>query len=44
VHLIRALTTGTPDAVLLIDVVYLMAMGLIGLAITSRRLEKLLQS
>ena len=44
VHLIRALTTGTPDAVLLIDVVYLLAMGTIGLAITSRRLGKLLQS
>ena len=44
VHLIRALTTGTPDATLLIDLIYLVAMGLIGLAITSRRLGKLLQS
>ncbi len=44
VHLIRALTTGTPDATLLIDVAYLLAMGTIGLAITSRRLVKLLQS
>jgi lipooligosaccharide transport system permease protein len=44
VHLIRALTTGTPDALLIVDVVYLLAMGLIGLAITARRLEKLLQS
>jgi lipooligosaccharide transport system permease protein len=44
VHLIRALTTGTPDATLLIDVAYLIAMGTIGLAITSRRLGKLLQS
>jgi lipooligosaccharide transport system permease protein len=44
VHLIRALTTGTPDVVLLIDVAYLVAMGTIGLAITSRRLVKLLQS
>jgi lipooligosaccharide transport system permease protein len=44
VHLIRALMTGTPDAVMLLDVVYLLAMGLIGLAITSRRLGKLLQS
>jgi lipooligosaccharide transport system permease protein len=42
VHLIRALTTGTPDAVLLIDVAYLLVMGTIGLAITSRRLGKLL--
>ena len=44
VHLIRALTTGTPDAMLLVDVAYLLAMGVIGLAITSRRLVKLLQS
>ena len=44
VHLIRALTTGTPDATLLVDVTYLLAMGTIGLAITSRRLVKLLQS
>ncbi|MGA3030052.1 MAG: ABC transporter permease [Candidatus Limnocylindrales bacterium] len=44
VHLIRALTTGTPDATIAIDLVYLMAMGVIGLAITSRRLSRLLQS
>ena len=44
VHLIRALTTGTPDAVLLIDILYLVAMGTIGLAITSRRRGKLLLS
>jgi lipooligosaccharide transport system permease protein len=44
VHLIRALTTGTLDATLLVDVAYLVAMGAIGLAITSRRLGKLLQS
>jgi lipooligosaccharide transport system permease protein len=44
VHLIRALTTGTPDATLLIDLAYLLAMGTIGLAITSRRLGKLLLS
>jgi lipooligosaccharide transport system permease protein len=44
VHLIRALTTGTPDATLLVDVAYLLALGTIGLAITSRRLVKLLQS
>jgi lipooligosaccharide transport system permease protein len=44
VHLIRAMTTGTPDATLLVDLVYLVAMGTIGLAITSRRLTKLLQS
>lgn len=44
VHLIRALTTGTPDATIAIDLVYLVAMGLIGLAITSRRLGRLLRS
>jgi lipooligosaccharide transport system permease protein len=44
VHMIRALTTGTPDATLLIDVAYLLAMGTIGLMITSRRLGKLLQA
>ena len=44
VHLIRALTTGTPDAVLLVDVAYLLTMGIVGLAITSRRLGKLLLS
>jgi lipooligosaccharide transport system permease protein len=44
VHMIRALTTGTPDATLLIDLVYLLAMGILGLAITSRRLGKLLQA
>jgi lipooligosaccharide transport system permease protein len=44
VHLIRALTTGTPDPTLLLDVAYLLALGLIGLAITSRRLAKLLLS
>ncbi|MGZ6268377.1 MAG: ABC transporter permease [Candidatus Limnocylindrales bacterium] len=44
VHLIRALTTGTPDGWLIVDLVYLTAMGLIGLAITSRRLQKLLSS
>jgi lipooligosaccharide transport system permease protein len=44
VHLIRALTTGTPDATLLVDLAYLLAMGTVGLAITSRRLGKLLKS
>ena len=44
VHLIRALTTGTPDASLVFDVVYLVAAGTIGLAIASRRLSKLLKS
>jgi lipooligosaccharide transport system permease protein len=42
VHLIRALTTGTPDVWIAIDVLYLLAMGTIGLAIVSKRLTKLL--
>jgi lipooligosaccharide transport system permease protein len=40
VHLIRSLTTGTPDAAIVVDVVYLAALGIVGLAIASRRLEK----
>jgi lipooligosaccharide transport system permease protein len=44
VHLLRALTTWTLDATIVVDLVYLLAMGLIGLAITSRRLQKLLTS
>jgi lipooligosaccharide transport system permease protein len=44
VHLIRALTTGTPDPAMAVDVAYLLAMGALGLWITSRRLEKLLRS
>jgi len=44
VHLLRAFMTGTPDAMIAIDLIYLLAMGLIGLAITSRRLQKLLTS
>jgi lipooligosaccharide transport system permease protein len=44
VHLIRALTTGTPDPWLAVDVIYLVGMGLLGLWVTSRRLERLLQS
>jgi lipooligosaccharide transport system permease protein len=44
VHLIRGLTTGTPDASLAIDVVYLLAAGTIGLLIASRRLSILLRS
>jgi lipooligosaccharide transport system permease protein len=44
VHLIRALTTGSPDGLIVVDLVYLIGMGLIGLAITSRRLQKLLSS
>jgi lipooligosaccharide transport system permease protein len=42
VDLIRGLTTGNVDAGLLVHVAYLLGMGLLGLAITSRRLERLL--
>jgi lipooligosaccharide transport system permease protein len=44
VHLIRALMIGTPDASLAIDVIYLLVMGIVGLAIASRRLSRLLRS
>jgi lipooligosaccharide transport system permease protein len=42
VDLLRALVVGHVDASLLVHVVYLAAMGLIGLAIVARRLDKLL--
>jgi lipooligosaccharide transport system permease protein len=42
VHLLRACTTGTIDATVLIDVVYLGTMSVIGVAVTSRRLRFLL--
>ncbi len=40
VHLIRGFTTGTPDLAIGLDVVYLAVLGMVGLAIASRRLEK----
>ena len=42
VHMIRALTTDQLDAMVVVDVVYLAVLGLVGLAITSRRMGKLL--
>ena len=42
VALVRSLTVGDISPVLLVHVAYLLAMGLIGLAVTSRRLSKLL--
>ena len=42
VDLIRALTVGAISPVLLVHVAYLAVMGVVGLAITSRRLDKLL--
>jgi lipooligosaccharide transport system permease protein len=44
VVLIRELTTGSVTAASAISVVYLVAMGLVGLAIVGRRLERLLLS
>ena len=42
VHMIRALTTDTLDATVVVDVVYLAVLGFVGLAITTRRMGKLL--
>jgi lipooligosaccharide transport system permease protein len=42
VHLIRGLTTGDIGPMLLVDVLYLVVMGLVGTFITSRRLRRLL--
>jgi lipooligosaccharide transport system permease protein len=42
IDLIRSLTTGTVSAYLLLDVVYLASMGLVGMYIASRRIDKLL--
>jgi len=42
VHMIRALTTDQLDPAILVDVAYLVVLGLIGLAITSRRMGRLL--
>ena len=42
VDLIRALTVGAISPILLVHVAYLAVMGIVGLAVTSRRLDKLL--
>jgi lipooligosaccharide transport system permease protein len=42
IELIRSLTTGTVGAIQLLNVAYLGLMGLIGMAIASRRIDKLL--
>jgi lipooligosaccharide transport system permease protein len=42
VSLIRGLTTGVLGLHMLVDVAYLLALGMAGLAITARRLNKLL--
>ena len=42
VHLLRGLTTDTLDPTMILDVIYLLVLGFIGLSITARRLHKLL--
>jgi len=42
IELIRSLTTGTVGPIQLVNVVYLLTMGLVGLKISSRRIDKLL--
>ena len=42
VHLLRGLTTGQLDPTLLVDVAYLVGLGLVGLLILERRLARLL--
>lgn len=43
VHLVRGLTTGAVDAGLLVDVVYLVALGVVGAAVAAWRLDRLLR-
>jgi lipooligosaccharide transport system permease protein len=42
VHMLRAFSTGDVDPMVLVDIAYLSVMGLIGMAITARRLRILL--
>jgi lipooligosaccharide transport system permease protein len=42
IELIRSLTTGTAGAFQLVNVAYLLAMGLVGLRLSARRIDKLL--
>ncbi len=42
VHLLRSFSTGEVDAMILVDIAYLSVMGLVGVAITARRLRGLL--
>jgi lipooligosaccharide transport system permease protein len=42
VHMLRAFTTGSIDSMVVVDIAYLSIMGLIGVAITARRLRILL--
>jgi lipooligosaccharide transport system permease protein len=42
VHMMRSFSTGEVDAMILVDIAYLATMGLVGVAITARRLRGLL--
>ncbi len=42
VHLLRGLTTDTLDPMMIVDVIYLLVLGFVGLSITARRLRRLL--
>jgi lipooligosaccharide transport system permease protein len=42
IELVRALTTGTVSAFQLVNVAYLLTMGIVGMALASRRIDKLL--
>ena len=42
IELVRALTTGTVGPLQVVNVAYLLAMGFIGLAISGRRIDRLL--
>jgi lipooligosaccharide transport system permease protein len=42
VHMLRAFTTGTIDSMVVVDIAYLGIMGLVGVAITAKRLRILL--
>ncbi len=42
IELVRSLTTGTVGPFQLVNVAYLAAMGLVGMFIASRRIDKLL--
>ena len=42
VHMMRSFSTGDVGPMLLVDIAYLSVMGLVGVAITSRRLRGLL--
>jgi lipooligosaccharide transport system permease protein len=42
IELVRALATGTPEAFQLVNVAYLVTLGLVGMVIASRRIDGLL--